>query len=86
MIEDDGAAAVAAGTTSDGGPRSSPGVEKLKRWEDGGAIWQVLFRSGTTVAVSLMTCTANEEVDRLVTDDPAVLEFIGDRRSSDPTA
>lgn len=64
----------------------SPGVEKLRRWEGSGAIWQVLFRTDTTVAVALMTCTANEEVDRLVTDDPAVLEFIGGRRSSDPTA
>ncbi|GAB3562505.1 hypothetical protein [Spelaeicoccus albus] len=67
---------------SDGGV--SPGVEKLRRWEDSGAIWQVLFRSDGVATIGLMTCTAGEEVDRLVTDDPAVLEFIGDRMSSEP--
>lgn len=80
MSEDAGGPAAGAS-----GPRS-PGVEKLLRWESSGAIWQVVARSKDAATIGLMTCTGGEEVDRLVTDDPAVLEFIGDRTSSDPTA
>jgi hypothetical protein len=43
----------------------------------------VVARHGDTVEVSLLTCTGGEEVDRLVSADPAVLAYLGDRWSSE---
>jgi hypothetical protein len=61
----------------------TPAVEVLRRWERGGAVWRVVSRTDTQVEVALMTCTVAQEMDRLVSSDPEVLEFIGDRDSSD---
>ena len=35
------------------------------------------------MTIGLLRCDGGEEVDRFTTDDPRVLEFIGDRLSSD---
>lgn len=61
----------------------TPAVDVLRRWERGGAVWRVRSRSGATVEISLMTCTADQEVDRLVSDDPELLAYLGDRTRSD---
>jgi hypothetical protein len=58
-------------------------VATLERWADSGALWRVVARHGDTVEVSLLTCTGGEEVDRLVSADPAVLAYLGDRWSSE---
>ena len=63
--------------------RADDPVEKLRRWEDSGAVWRVLSRSGGTVVVALLTCSAGEEVDRLASDDPRLLDFVGRRAGSD---
>ncbi|MEO7373275.1 MAG: hypothetical protein ABIW36_05095 [Terrimesophilobacter sp.] len=61
----------------------TPAVEVLRRWERGGAVWRLLSRTSGSVEISLMTCTGDQEVDRLVSSDPKLLKFLGDRTRSD---
>jgi len=55
---------------------------ELQRWQDSGAVWQVVSRKAGSVTVALLRCDGGEEVDRFNCDDPRLLAFIGDRRSS----
>jgi hypothetical protein len=55
---------------------------ELQRWQDSGAVWEVISRRGRGVTVTLLRCDGGEEVDRFTSDDPRLLAFIGDRQSS----
>jgi hypothetical protein len=55
---------------------------ELRRWQDSGAVWEVIARTGRGVTIGLLRCDGGEEVDRFTSDDPRLLDFIGDRRSS----
>jgi hypothetical protein len=57
-------------------------LETLQRWEDFGAVWEVVHRTADLVTLSLRRCDGGEEVGRLVSDDPAVLAHV-DRRAGD---
>ncbi|MEO3756993.1 hypothetical protein ABGB19_01690 [Mycobacterium sp. B14F4] len=57
-------------------------IAELQRWQDSGAIWEVLARRADSVTVALMRCDGGEEVERFTSDDPGLLAFIGDRSSS----
>ena len=57
-------------------------VAELQRWQDAGAVWEVVSRRGCSVTVALLRCDGGEEVDRFTSDDPRLLDFIGDRLSS----
>jgi hypothetical protein len=57
-------------------------VAELRRWEDSGAMWQVVSRRGDAVTVALLRCDGGEEMDRFTSADPLLLDFIGDRFSS----
>ena len=54
----------------------------LLRWEESGGVWQVMSETTSSVTISLLTCTGDEEVDRLVSDDPDLLAFVGIRSTS----
>ena len=58
-------------------------VAELQRWQDSGALWEVLARKGGSVTIALLRCDGGEEMERFTSDDPRLLAFIGDRRSSD---
>jgi hypothetical protein len=58
-------------------------VEVLRRWEDSGAVWRLLSRRGDLVEIALLTCSAGEEVGRLVSADPDLLAFVGTRTGND---
>ncbi|BBZ17704.1 hypothetical protein MGAD_20390 [Mycolicibacterium gadium] len=58
-------------------------VAELQRWQDSGALWEVLARKSGSVTVALLRCDGGEEMERFTSDDPRLLAFIGDRRSSD---
>jgi hypothetical protein len=58
-------------------------VVRLQRWEDSGATWQVVARTPDGLLIALLTCDLGEEVGRLLSDDPAVLGFVGGRDRSD---
>lgn len=64
----------------------SDAVAALQRWEDTGAVWRVLARDGVRLTVGLFTCTASELVDHVVSDDPELARFVGDRAGSDEPA
>jgi len=55
---------------------------ELQRWQDSGAVWEVIARTRDSVTIGLLRCDGGEEVDRFTSDDPRLLDFIGDRRSS----
>ena len=55
---------------------------ELRRWQDSGAVWEVISRTGAGVTVALLRCDGGEEVDRFTSEDPRLLAFIGDRHSS----
>ncbi|SFB90235.1 hypothetical protein SAMN04487968_102224 [Nocardioides terrae] len=64
-------------------PSSRDPVEVLRRWEDAGGTWEVLSRSAGGLTVRLCTCTGGEEVDRLVSESPALSAYVGERTRSD---
>ena len=57
-------------------------VAELQRWQDSGAVWEVVSRKGNSMTVALLRCDGGEEVDRFTSDDPRLMDFIGDRLSS----
>jgi hypothetical protein len=57
-------------------------VTELQRWQDAGAVWEVISRTGGAVTIGLLSCDGGEEVDRFTSDDPRLLAFIGDRLGS----
>jgi hypothetical protein len=58
-------------------------IDVLDRWTDSGAIWRVDTRTSTSVTISMHRCDGGEEVERLRTTDPAVIDWLGDRTSSE---
>ncbi|RDI51121.1 hypothetical protein [Nocardia mexicana] len=58
-------------------------VAVLQRWADSGAVWRVLGRHAGRIVVGLYDCAGGTEVDRLVSGDPALLRYIGDRAGSE---
>jgi hypothetical protein len=57
-------------------------VAELQRWVDSGAVWSVVSRRQGRVTVALMRCDGGEEVDRFTSDDPRLLQYLGERFSS----
>jgi hypothetical protein len=53
-------------------------VAELRRWQDAGATWQVVARNRHGVTVAMLRCDGGEEVDRFTSNDPQLLEFVGD--------
>jgi hypothetical protein len=58
-------------------------VAELQRWQDAGAVWEVVAQKRGTVTIALLRCDGGEEVERFTSDDPRLLDFIGDRDSSE---
>jgi hypothetical protein len=57
----------------------SEALTRLLRWEESGATWRVLVRTPESVEIALLSCDAGEEMDRLRTADPAVLDHVDAR-------
>ncbi|WP_099039233.1 hypothetical protein [Mycobacterium neglectum] len=58
-------------------------VAELTRWQDSGAVWEVVARRGDTLTVALLRCDGGEEMDRFTSDDSRLRAFIGERQSSE---
>ena len=54
----------------------SDALARLRRWEESGATWRVLVRTPDAVELALLSCDAGEEMDRLRSDDPALLRHV----------
>jgi hypothetical protein len=57
-------------------------VDQLRRWELSGATWRVITRTARHAEVELCTCTG-EPMQRLVSEDPRLLEFLAERDDAD---
>lgn len=51
-------------------------LEQLRRWEDSGGTWTVLRRTDERAVVALLRCDGGEIVDRLESDDAALLAYV----------
>jgi hypothetical protein len=60
-------------------PASDGDLAALRRWEHAGGLWRVVSREAGFVDIALLTCSADEEMGRLHTDDPAVLALVRDQ-------
>ena len=59
-------------------------VASLRRWEESGAVWRVLHRSGGSVTVALLTCDGGEQVGELTCEEGEVGEFLAGRVTNAP--
>jgi hypothetical protein len=76
-----------AGPGSDGydvAARKQDVVGRLKRWQEFGAVWRVASQAAGSVTISLCRCDDAEEIDRLTSNDPDLLGWLGGRTSSEP--
>ncbi len=55
---------------------------RLRRWEESGANWRIIARTGDGLVIALLTCDAGEEVDRFQSADPDLLRYVGGRDRS----
>lgn len=78
MSNNDGEQFPAGGTA-----RADRPVEILQRWQDSGAVWRVVSRTASGLSIALMTCDGGEVVERLTSNDPDLLAFVGERSSSE---
>ena len=61
----------------------SSDLEALRRWEAAGGAWYVTGTDATSATISLRRCDGGEEVDRLVSREPALLEYVESRLNSE---
>ena len=59
---------------------TNPTIDALERWVRFGAQWRIVDLSGESAVVDLCTCTG-ELVERLESDDPALIRYL---RSAQP--
>lgn len=58
-------------------------VQRLERWQEFGALWRIAAQTGGTVTISLCSCDGGEEIDRLTSSDPHLLQWLAGRSSSE---
>ena len=58
-------------------------VAELIRWQDAGAIWDLVARTSQGVTIALLRCDGGEEVDRFTSSEPLVLGHVGNRETSE---
>ena len=63
-----------------GSARDRDYVAELVRWQEAGAIWELVARTAQGVTIALLRCDGGEEVDRFTSNDERLLEFVRDRR------
>ncbi|EGD55873.1 hypothetical protein [Gordonia neofelifaecis] len=59
---------------------SGDDLERLQRWEDNGAQWEIVSLRPDSATIALLRCDAGEEVDRFTTRDARVLALCRRRR------
>jgi hypothetical protein len=58
-------------------------IEVLERWRTFGGTWRVVSRAPGWVTLSLFRCDGGEELQRLTSTIPELLEWLGSRTSSE---
>lgn len=62
-----------------GGGTDRDYVAELSRWEDAGAVWEIVADTARGLTIALLRCDGGEEVDRFTSKDPRLRAFV-DRR------
>jgi hypothetical protein len=57
-------------------------VALISRWDAAGALWRVVACRGDAVTIALCQCDGGEEVDRITSTDPRLVQFLAGRSSS----
>ena len=57
-------------------------VAALQRWQDCGGYWRVIDGRADVVTVAMYRCDGGEEMDRVCSADPGLLEFLAGRVDS----
>lgn len=65
----------------DGDASAGSPLDRLLRWESFGGHWRVSARTSNRLELRLLTCDGGEEADRMETDDPSVVRYVGARSS-----
>ena len=58
-------------------------IEVLERWQKFGGTWRVVSRAQGWVTLSLCRCDGGEELQRLTSTMPELLDWLGNRTSSE---
>jgi hypothetical protein len=59
-------------------------LQRLVRWQDSGATWRVLSDRKGIVSIALCRCDdESEEVDRLISNAPDLLDFVRIQQTGD---
>ncbi|HWF42280.1 MAG TPA: hypothetical protein VN683_09370 [Acidothermaceae bacterium] len=58
-------------------------IEVLERWQNFGGTWRVVARAQGWVTLSLCRCDGGEELQRLTSTKPELLEWLGERTSNE---
>lgn len=53
-------------------------LSRLQRWETAGGTWRLDGRRGDILTITLCRCDGGEEVDRLVSAEPELIEYVED--------
>ncbi len=61
----------------------SEALDRLRRWEDSGGTWRIVAGNGDAVDVALLTCDAGEEMDRIRSREPDLLDHVRTRADDD---
>lgn len=51
-------------------------LERLHRWSDSGAYWQLRALTPGRAEVELLTCDRGTVIDIVVSEDPTVIEYV----------
>ena len=51
-------------------------LDDLRRWETAGGTWQLVAERDDRVTVALCRCDGGEEVDRIISTDPALVAYV----------
>ena len=70
-------------SAADRGDAGEDVVGRLERWRQFGGVWRVASRTPETVTISLCRCDGGEEVERLTSNDPSVLQWLAERTTNE---
>ena len=62
---------------------NSTDLDALRRWESAGGSWYVASSTEDAVTVSMCRCDGGEQVERLVSRDKDLLDYVATRPSSE---
>jgi hypothetical protein len=59
------------------GPDPEDALATLRRWEDSGGTWELVHDDGATLVIDLLTCTGDEVMATLRSDEPGLQAYVG---------